>query len=104
MPNSQSRSHNREIGSDSQDKPKSRESDSETRVNPSELLDRLNISSDPTIACMTVPMVLGLVGGKAIADALQSLGEASEEIFRGDRLPVLHFPAAPDSDRTPPET
>lgn len=71
---------------------------SEVTGNPSELLDQLNLSSDAPIACLTVPMLLGLVGGQAIADGLQSLGQASEEIFRGDRLPVLHFPVEPTTD------
>ena len=75
---------------------KSQEADAETPGNLSELLDGFNISSDPPIACMSMFVVLGLVGGKAIAIGLQSLGEASEEIFRGDRLPVLNFPAGDD--------
>ena len=37
-------------------------------------------------------MLIGLVGGKAIAQAQEALGQASEEVFRGDRLPILKFP------------
>jgi len=74
---------------------KSQEADASSR-DLSELLDGFNISSDTPIACMSMFVVLGLVGGKAIADGLQSLGEASEEIFRGDRLPVLHEPGGDD--------
>jgi hypothetical protein len=33
-----------------------------------------------------------IIAQKATSDALVSLGEASEELFRGDRLPVLSFP------------
>ncbi len=66
----------------------------EMTANSAEMFKQLNIASEFPIACLTVPMLLGLVGGKAIADTLQSLGQASEEIFRGDRLPVLHFPVA----------
>ncbi|KOR33919.1 hypothetical protein AM228_27055 [Planktothricoides sp. SR001] len=62
------------------------------------MFKQINIASESLIACITVPMLLGLVGGKAIADGLQSLGQASEEIFRGDRLPVLHFPVAADAN------
>ncbi len=82
----------------SQSTDKSRVSDAEMSANSSKLLDLLNISSDPLIAAMTVPMLLGVLGSKAIADGLQSLGQASEEIFRGVRLPVLHFPLSTDSD------
>jgi hypothetical protein len=71
---------------------------SENTANPSELLAPLNIPSESVIAGMTLPMLLGLVGGKAIAEGLQSLGQASEEIFRGDRLPLLHFPVEPTTD------
>ena len=82
--------------------PNSSETTAETTANPSELLAQFNISSESPIACMTLPMLLGLVGGKAIAEGLQSLGQASEEIFRGDRLPVLHFPVAPIADPQDP--
>lgn len=78
--------------------PNSSETNAETTANSSHLLGQLNIPSDALIAGMTLPMLLGLVGGKAIAEGLQSLGQASEEIFRGDRLPVLHFPVAPTID------
>jgi hypothetical protein len=37
-------------------------------------------------------MLLGIVGIKAASDLLSAIGQGSEEVFRGDRLPVLHFP------------
>jgi len=40
----------------------------------------------------TVSILLLLMAQKATAEALISLGEASEELLRGDRLPVLNFP------------
>lgn len=40
----------------------------------------------------TAPFVLGMLAGKAVSESLQAIGQASEEVFRGDRLPVLHFP------------
>ncbi len=64
----------------------------EMTANSAAMFKQLNIASEYLIAWITVPMLLGLVGGKAIADSWQSLGQASEEIFRGERLPVLHFP------------
>ncbi|MEM9003949.1 MAG: hypothetical protein AAGE59_10530 [Cyanobacteria bacterium P01_F01_bin.86] len=44
---------------------------------------------------MTGPFLLGLVGVRAIAAGLTQLGLASEEVFRGERLPILH--TVPDS-------
>jgi hypothetical protein len=40
----------------------------------------------------TVSILILLIAQKATAEALISLGEASEELLRGDRLPVLNFP------------
>jgi hypothetical protein len=37
-------------------------------------------------------MLLLLVADKAAGQALAALGSASEEVFRGDRLPLLNFP------------
>lgn len=47
---------------------------------------------DLWLCVVTGPFLLGILGGKAIAESLQAIGQASEEILRGDRLPVLHFP------------
>ena len=43
------------------------------------------------------PVMLALLGGKAAAQLLQVIGEESEEIFRGERLPVLNFPLETES-------
>ncbi len=47
----------------------------------------------------TAPVLMGLLGARAIAAAMQELGAASEEIFRGDRLPILKI-TPPDSHST----
>ncbi|WP_413175575.1 hypothetical protein [Anabaena azotica] len=39
----------------------------------------------------TASMLLLLIAEKATSKGLIALGEASEEVFRGDRLPILHF-------------
>jgi hypothetical protein len=39
-----------------------------------------------------VSILLLILAQKATSEALLNLGEASEELFRGDRLPVLNFP------------
>jgi len=40
----------------------------------------------------TASILLLLTTQNATVKALEALGEASEEIFRGDRLPILNFP------------
>ncbi|NMG08222.1 hypothetical protein [Brasilonema sp. UFV-L1] len=40
----------------------------------------------------TVSILLLLMAEKATAKTLQGIGEATEELFRGDRLPILNFP------------
>lgn len=41
----------------------------------------------------TGPVLIALLAGKTAAQTLQAIGEVSEEVFRGDRLPVLKFPS-----------
>jgi hypothetical protein len=55
-----------------------------------------NFSPDPNllISVATLPVLMGLIGGRMMSQTLIDLGRASEEIFRGDRLPVLHFSTA----------
>ncbi|QDZ39030.1 hypothetical protein FRE64_03205 [Euhalothece natronophila Z-M001] len=43
------------------------------------------------LSLLTVPFLGALFGSRSLLDGLTSLGEASEEIFRGDRLPILHL-------------
>lgn len=59
--------------------------------------DRINliffsISQEVLLQVSTLPVLLALVGGKGLFESLQGIGQASEEVFRGDRLPVLKFP------------
>ncbi len=51
-------------------------------------------SSDLLLSLATVPVLIGIVGVKVLTTTLRELGEVSEEIFRGDRLPILNSPAA----------
>lgn len=39
-----------------------------------------------------------LLGGKAFFETLQAIGQASEEVFRGDRLPVLKVSVETESE------
>lgn len=53
----------------------------------------LKISSELLLGLATAPLLVGLLASKALAELVQDLGQASEEVFRGDRLPVLDFSA-----------
>lgn len=46
----------------------------------------------------TAPLLLAVVAGKAAAETMQAIGQASEEVFRGDRLPVIKFPVETESE------
>jgi hypothetical protein len=46
----------------------------------------------------TMPLLLGLVAAKSLARLSQTVGGLSEEMFRGDRLPLLNIPTV---DPTP---
>lgn len=53
---------------------------------------RSKLSPDPWLSLATVPLLAALLSGKALAEWVQELGEMSEEVFRGDRLPTIDFP------------
>ncbi len=40
----------------------------------------------------TASILMLLSAGHASVKALEALGQGSEELFRGDRLPILEFP------------
>ncbi len=44
------------------------------------------------LSLATAPTLLGILALGAVSSWLQTTGIASEEVFRGERLPVLHFP------------
>lgn len=48
--------------------------------------------SDWLISLATTPILLVLGGSKVLVDTVLDFSQASEEVFRGDRLPVLKFP------------
>lgn len=52
-----------------------------------------SISSDILLSLATAPLLLGLYAGQNLAKFWQEVGEASEEVFRGERLPILNFPS-----------
>ena len=63
--------------------------------NPTLTTPSWKISSDIVLSLATGPVLLGLLGNKAINELLSEIGLYSEEIFRGDRLPMLNFPQSP---------
>ncbi|MEM8777919.1 MAG: hypothetical protein AAGF26_03420 [Cyanobacteria bacterium P01_G01_bin.49] len=44
------------------------------------------------LSLATVPLVGGVLVAHKLAEELSAIGQNSEEIFRGDRLPILNFP------------
>ncbi len=44
------------------------------------------------VSIATVPTLAAIVGLQAVLQQVQILANNSEEIFRGDRLPLLPFP------------
>jgi hypothetical protein len=63
----------------------------------------MSVSSTPVVSpsllvsLAATPWLLTIVTLNAASGLLEQLGLASEEIFRGDRLPVLHLPVSETS-------
>lgn len=55
-------------------------------------LGLFTIANQILLQISTVPVLTALVVGKAVAASVQAIGQNSEEVFRGDRLPILPFP------------
>jgi hypothetical protein len=50
------------------------------------------------LSAATVPLLAGLLATRLASEVVMSVSQASEEVFRGDRLPLLHFTQPPDAD------
>jgi hypothetical protein len=50
------------------------------------------------LSCATFPLLLAIGALPCLTKTLVELGEMSEEVFRGDRLPVLSFPEAQEGE------
>lgn len=50
------------------------------------------IPTDLLLSLAVAPMLLGVLSLQALGSWLEAAGIASEEVFRGDRLPILNFP------------
>ena len=55
------------------------------------------------VSLATLPWLATVVGARALANSLQAAGVLSEEIFRGDRLPLLDLDQPQDASE-PPES
>lgn len=55
------------------------------------------LPSDLLLSLSTAPVLLGIVSLHALGRLTVELGEVSEELLRGDRLPVLHFHSPDDA-------
>ncbi len=49
------------------------------------------------IAVTTIPVVGLILATRGLAKATLEVGQLSEELFRGDRLPILTFPLEPSN-------
>ncbi|NET31258.1 MAG: hypothetical protein F6K19_04570 [Cyanothece sp. SIO1E1] len=70
---------------------------------PNNLADAPGCQSLPEllVSAAVGPLLLGILGSRGLAELMQQIGQASEEIFRGDRLPVLKLPnSSADQDPT----
>ena len=52
---------------------------------------------DLLLSAATVPLLAGLVAGRFVSELMMGLSQASEEVFRGDRLPILRFTQSTES-------
>jgi hypothetical protein len=50
------------------------------------------IPTEFLLSLATAPILLGVLSIEAVFSWLQATGISSEEVFRGERLPVLPFP------------
>lgn len=64
---------------------------SDKKASEDELTLSLRVNPEILLGLATLPVLAGLVGIHAISQSIQELGVLSEEIFRGDRLPVLDW-------------
>jgi hypothetical protein len=51
-----------------------------------------NPAPSVVLSVVTGPFLVVLLGARAIADTLTQVGIASEELFRGERLPIFQTP------------
>ncbi|MBE9028317.1 hypothetical protein IQ266_00920 [filamentous cyanobacterium LEGE 11480] len=50
------------------------------------------------VGLATPPMILAVIGSHTVTQSISAISQLSEDLLRGDRLPVLHFPTPPGSN------
>ena len=55
-------------------------------------------TSNLLLGLATAPVLVGLWGSRMLSEWMRDIGQVSEEILRGDRLPILNFPPS-EGDR-----
>ncbi|MGB6297028.1 MAG: hypothetical protein WBF90_12715 [Rivularia sp. (in: cyanobacteria)] len=60
-------------------------------------LGLFSIPQSLILICGTVSVLTLVLAEKATNEALIAVGEASEELFRGERLPILDFPTSTET-------
>lgn len=68
-----------------------------TASHPSSRSQSSHWPSKLLLSCATIPALAGLIGWRALGEVSQQVGLASEELFRGDRLPNLPLTPTVDS-------
>jgi hypothetical protein len=68
--------------------------------NPGLNLFLFSIPQSTLLQIGTVAVLTVLLTEKAASKVLTSLGEVSEELFRGDRLPLLDFPEVEETNQS----
>lgn len=58
------------------------------------------IPPEVLVSLASGPLLLALLGSKAVTQLLGEISQQSEELFRGDRLPLLAFPNLPESGKS----
>lgn len=53
-------------------------------------MSRSSVPPSLLVSLAATPWLVAIVAVRAASEGLERLGVASEEIFRGDRLPILH--------------
>ncbi|NJL78916.1 MAG: hypothetical protein HC836_17710 [Richelia sp. RM2_1_2] len=61
-------------------------------------LGLFSISQSVILQAGTVSVLTLVLAEKATREALIAVGQASEELFRGERLPLLDFPTSNSAD------
>lgn len=64
-------------------------------------MSKTKVSPALIVSLVAPSWAMAIVALHSGTKLLEQLGVASEEIFRGDRLPVLHFPVEVVADPTP---